>query len=79
MATAGVPFDIRKTLLGHEHTDITAHYSTAGFSRLLEEAEKVRRDVPTLRATMSGKRCPPGAEGVNAPECKRSVLTPSTP
>lgn len=50
LATAGVPFDARKTLLGHDHADITAHYSTPGLSRLLEEAEKVRRDVPILRA-----------------------------
>lgn len=48
LATAGVPFDARKTILGHHHNDITAHYSTPGLSRLIEEAEKVRRPSPTL-------------------------------
>ncbi len=47
LATAGCPFDARKTILGHHHADITAHYSTPGLSRLLEEVEKVQR--PNVR------------------------------
>lgn len=45
LATAGVPFDARKTILGHSHSDITAHYSTPGLSRLLSEVERVVRPV----------------------------------
>ena len=53
-ADAGIPFDIRKTLLGHEHRDITAHYSAPGLARLLEEAERIARPVAPLRMVANG-------------------------
>jgi integrase len=56
LATVGCPFDARKTILGHHHSDITAHYSTPGLSRLLEEAEKVVRPGPALTAIV--RDCP---------------------
>lgn len=42
-ADAGIPLDVRRSLLGHEHRDITLHYSAPGLVRLLEEAERVVR------------------------------------
>lgn len=42
-ADAGIPLDIRRSLLGHEHRDITLHYSSPGLVRLLEEAERIVR------------------------------------
>ena len=50
LETAGVPWEYRKVLLGHEIQDVTAHYSAPGLARLLEEVEKVRRETtPILR------------------------------
>lgn len=49
-ADAGIPLDIRRSLLGHAHRDITLHYSSPGLVRLLEEAERIARPEPTLRA-----------------------------
>lgn len=50
-ADAGIPLDIRRSLLGHEHRDITLHYSSPGLARLLEEAERiVRPSLGELRA-----------------------------
>jgi len=43
-AAAGVPWDYRKVLLGHEIKDITGHYSAPGLARLLDEAEKITRE-----------------------------------
>lgn len=43
-AAAGVPWDYRKVLLGHEIGDITAHYSAPGLKMLLDEAEKITRE-----------------------------------
>jgi integrase len=40
---AGIPIDIRRSLLGHTHRDITQHYSRPGLLRLLEEAERIIR------------------------------------
>ena len=48
LATIGVPFDARQTLLGHENHNVTLHYSTPGLSRLLEEAEKVKRETVAM-------------------------------
>ncbi len=48
-ADAGIPLDIRRSLLGHEHRDITLHYSSPGLARLLEEAERVVRSGAALR------------------------------
>lgn len=48
-ADAGIPLDIRRSLLGHEHRDITLHYSSPGLARLLEEAERVVRPGAELR------------------------------
>lgn len=50
LATAGVDLTTRKSLLGHDHQDITEHYSRPGLSRLVSEAERVTRDVQILRA-----------------------------
>ncbi len=47
-ADASIPLDMRRSLLGHEHRDITLHYSAPGLLRLLEEAEKIVRPVPRL-------------------------------
>jgi len=47
-ADAGIPLDMRRSLLGHEHRDITLHYSSPGLARLLEEAERIVRPVPVL-------------------------------
>jgi integrase len=47
-ADASIPLDMRRSLLGHEHRDITLHYSAPGLLRLLEEAEKIIRPVPRL-------------------------------
>ncbi|MCK7461142.1 MAG: site-specific integrase [Sphingobacterium sp.] len=47
-ADAGIPLDIRRSLLGHEHRDITLHYSSPGLARLLEEAERIARPSPGL-------------------------------
>jgi len=49
-ADAGIPLDIRRSLLGHEHRDITLHYSSPGLARLLEEAEKITRPAVKLTA-----------------------------
>jgi integrase len=49
-ADAGIPLDIRRSLLGHEHRDITLHYSSPGLARLLEEAERVVRPGARLAA-----------------------------
>lgn len=50
LEAAGVPWDYRKALLGHEIHDVTALYSAPGLARLLEQAEKVQRaTAPTLR------------------------------
>lgn len=49
-ADAGIPLDIRRSLLGHEHRDITLHYSSPGLARLLEEAEKIARPAVKLTA-----------------------------
>lgn len=50
LETAGVPWEYRKVLLGHEIHDVTAHYSAPGLVRLLEEVEKVQRGTtPILR------------------------------
>lgn len=53
-ADAGIPFDVRKSLLGHEHHDITAHYSSPGLARLLEEAERIVRPAPVLKMVVNG-------------------------
>ncbi|ODC01175.1 hypothetical protein A3197_01445 [Candidatus Thiodiazotropha endoloripes] len=51
MEAAGIPWEYRKVLLGHEIQDVTAHYSPPGLARLLEEAEKVHRSTTvTLRS-----------------------------
>ena len=42
-ADAGIPLDVRRSLLGHRHSDITLHYSRPGLLRLLEEAERITR------------------------------------
>ena len=47
-ADAGIPLDIRRSLLGHEHRDITLHYSSPGLVRLLAEAERIVRPAPKL-------------------------------
>ncbi len=49
-ADAGIPLDIRRSLLGHEHRDITLHYSSPGLARLLDEAEKITRPAAKLIA-----------------------------
>jgi integrase len=48
-ADAGIPLDIRRSLLGHEHRDITLHYSSPGLARLLEEAERIVRPGAELK------------------------------
>lgn len=48
-ADAGIPLDIRRSLLGHEHRDITLHYSSPGLARLLEEAERITRPGAELK------------------------------
>ncbi|MBK1717286.1 tyrosine-type recombinase/integrase [Thiocystis violacea] len=48
-ADAGIPLDIRRSLLGHEHRDITLHYSSPGLARLLEEAERVVRPEANIK------------------------------
>ena len=56
-AAAGVPWDFRKVLLGHEIRDITGHYSAPGLKLLLEEAEKVTRSgAVILRAITQNKK-----------------------
>lgn len=47
-ADAGIPLDIRRSLLGHEHRDITLHYSSPGLVRLMAEAERIVRPAPKL-------------------------------
>ncbi len=50
MDAAGVPWQEKKALLGHEIGDVTAIYSQPGLARLLEWAEKITRDsTPVLR------------------------------
>lgn len=48
-ADAGIPLDVRRSLLGHTHHDITLHYSSPGLLRLREEVEQIRRPTPTVR------------------------------
>ncbi|MCU7904473.1 MAG: tyrosine-type recombinase/integrase [Candidatus Thiodiazotropha sp. (ex Epidulcina cf. delphinae)] len=48
MEAAGIPWEYRKVLLGHEIQDVTAHYSPPGLARLLEEAEKVQRGTTVV-------------------------------
>lgn len=50
-ADAGLPLDVRRSLLGHRHSDITLHYSKPGVLRLLEEAEKIVRPDRTMCET----------------------------
>ena len=47
-ADAGIPLDIRRSLLGHEHRDITLHYSSPGLVRLMAEVERIVRPAPKL-------------------------------
>ena len=47
-ADAGIALDIRRSLLGHEHRDMTLHYSSPGLARLLEEAERITRPAEPL-------------------------------
>jgi integrase len=59
-AAAGIPWDHRKVLLGHNLRDITGHYSAPGLLRLLEEAEKITREgavvlKPVTQSSHSGK------------------------
>lgn len=49
-ADCGIPLDIRRSLLGHEHRDITLHYSSPGLARLLEEVERITRPAVRLAA-----------------------------
>lgn len=57
LASVGCPHDVRATLLGHVNSSITMHYSAPGLSRLLEEAERVKRgSAPTLRAVSIGNK-----------------------
>lgn len=42
-ADAGIPLDVRRSLLGHSHSDITLHYSSPGLVLLLSEVEKIER------------------------------------
>ncbi len=50
MDAAGVPWEAKKALLGHEIGDVTAIYSQPGLARLLEWAEKITRNsTPVLR------------------------------
>lgn len=44
-ADAGIPLDVRRSLLGHNHSDITLHYSSPGLVRLLVEVEKIERPI----------------------------------
>jgi len=48
-ADAGIPLDIRRSLLGHEHRDITMHYSRPGLQLLLGEVERIVRPVAGLK------------------------------
>jgi integrase len=48
MEAAGIPWEYRKVLLGHEIQDVTAHYSPPGLARLQEEAEKVLRETAVI-------------------------------
>jgi integrase len=48
MEAAGIPWEYRKVLLGHEIQDVTAHYSPPGLARLLEEVEKVHRETTVI-------------------------------
>ncbi|MCU7933701.1 MAG: tyrosine-type recombinase/integrase [Candidatus Thiodiazotropha sp. (ex Dulcina madagascariensis)] len=58
MEAAGIPWEYRKVLLGHEIQDVTAHYSPPGLVRLLEEAEKVQRETTVvLRPVPLSPRC----------------------
>jgi integrase len=52
-ADAGIPLDVRRSLLGHEHRDITLHYSSPGLARLLEEAERIVRPAPQMEVVSS--------------------------
>jgi integrase len=52
-ADAGIPLDMRRSLLGHEHRDITLHYSSPGLARLLEEAEKIARPGAELKLVLA--------------------------
>jgi integrase len=47
-ADAGIPLDIRRSLLGHEHRDITLHYSRPGLAMLLDESERIVRPTRGL-------------------------------
>ena len=66
-AAAGVPWDYRKVLLGHEIKDITGHYSAPGLARLLEEAEKITRDGAVIL------RAVPGFVSQNATQTKTAI------
>jgi integrase len=55
-ADAGIPLDIRRSLLGHEHRDITLHYSSPGLARLLEEAERIVRPSSGLSVAHCAKQ-----------------------
>ena len=53
-ADAGIPLDVRRSLLGHRHSDITLHYSKPGLLRLLEEAERITRQATVQCAKGAG-------------------------
>lgn len=61
-ADAGIPLDIRRSLLGHEHRDITLHYSSPGLARLLEEAERIVRPSSGLSVAHCAKPADGGEE-----------------
>jgi hypothetical protein len=47
-ADGGIPLEVRRSLLGHEHRDFTLHNSSPGLARLLEEVERIVRPVPEV-------------------------------
>ncbi len=56
--TAGIPWEYRKVLLGHEIQDVTAHYSAPGLARLLDQAERIlRQKTPILRPVAMQSPC----------------------
>lgn len=56
LETAGVPWEYRKVLLGHEVHDVTAHYSAPGLNQLLQHAESINRENSVILRVVNGAK-----------------------
>ncbi len=58
MEAAGIPWEYRKALLGHEIRDVTALYSAPGLAGLLGQVEKIKRGTACIPRALKIKTTP---------------------